>query len=144
MQKFLSKPIPASSASGNGSGTIIDVTAPSNGIDLSTCTAKTLIDSTLEGVPLSAKMQTLCNLQTLIQECSSYLAELVKIESKRLVVDSRYLWIFTYSYHAWCITFLFQRSCMPCRKHHSKHNAPTLATTAHLIIECHVCIHCYI
>lgn len=77
MQKFLSKP-----------PEVVDVTR-SYKIDLATVTAKQLIDATLEGVPLDDKMKTMGNLQTLLQESSQYLSELMKIESRRIVVDCR-------------------------------------------------------
>ena len=58
-------------------------------INLTDYTGKTLIDSALEGVCDDKRMEILQNLQKLMQESVSYLNELMKAESKRLVVDLR-------------------------------------------------------
>lgn len=91
MQKFLAKSIQQEASSGSISDEVIDISAAANGegIDLTSCTAKSLIDSALENVSLADKMSTMLKLQSLMQDCSSYLNELVKIESKRQVVDAR-------------------------------------------------------
>lgn len=95
MQKFLTKSeVKVQSRSSSEIPKPNAVTAANDsiacGIDLSTCTAQSLIESTLHGVCPSDMMSTLSALQSLIQECSSYLTELVRVESKRLVIDSWY------------------------------------------------------
>jgi hypothetical protein len=91
MQKFLNN---STTGSSSGSAAVIDITASSSGFDITTCTAEGLIDSALEGVALADKMTSLNNLQTMVLDCSTYLTELIKIESKRLVLDSRYYYYF--------------------------------------------------
>jgi hypothetical protein len=82
MQKFLSKLASVGTNEGK-------ITTCSHRIDLVSCTAKSLIDDTLKGVSDDNRMKTLNTLQNLIQESSSYLSELVKMESKRIVIDCR-------------------------------------------------------
>jgi hypothetical protein len=86
MQKFLSKSASVPTTVGTNEGKIATY---SHRIDLASCTAKSLIDDTLKGVSDDNRMKTLNTLQNLVQESSSYLSELVKMESKRIVIDCR-------------------------------------------------------
>lgn len=64
-----------------------NVAPDSISIDIKKCTPKSFVDSALEGVPSDNMMDTLQQLLQLTHGCTNYLNELVKSESKRLVVD---------------------------------------------------------